>query len=409
MISRRILLTSGPPALLAASLGFWLAGAQAPSAGKSSPQLTADRLHGNGWWPTRRDAPRGDYAGAEACAECHQPEFAAQRQTSMAKAASRSVDTGILRSNAKISLETPLFATTITRGKQGSTYTVARGGDGMSGQILWSMGDGTMGTTFIVESGGGLYESQLSYFTAIHALDLTPGHLPAGPRDLQAAFGERQSEATAQQCFACHTTISSSRGQFDPARATPGVTCEACHGPGGRHVAAMRGGHVDEGRAAILNPAQFDPVKLVDYCGACHRTPLDVAAAKDFVPINIRFQPYRLAKSRCWSQPDARLACTACHNPHEQVERDATFYDAKCLACHASKTATGVTEKDAEAAKIAPSNPSEDQAPGKRPACPVGASQCTTCHMPKYNVPSMHGSFTDHDIRIVRPGAPYPI
>jgi hypothetical protein len=29
--------------------------------------------------------------------------------------------------------------------------------------------------------------------------------------------------------------------------------------------------------------------------------------------------------------------------------------------------------------------------------------------MPKYQVPQMHGKFTDHDIRIVRPGDPYPL
>ena len=29
--------------------------------------------------------------------------------------------------------------------------------------------------------------------------------------------------------------------------------------------------------------------------------------------------------------------------------------------------------------------------------------------MPKYDVPEMHAKFTDHFIRIVRPGEPYPI
>jgi hypothetical protein len=28
--------------------------------------------------------------------------------------------------------------------------------------------------------------------------------------------------------------------------------------------------------------------------------------------------------------------------------------------------------------------------------------------MPKYEDAQFHGSFTDHDIRIVRPGDPYP-
>ena len=39
---------------------------------------------------------------------------------------------------------------------------------------------------------------------------------------------------------------------------------------------------------------------------------------------------------------------------------------------------------------------------------PVWVKDCTSCHMPKYSVASMHGEFTDHWIRIVQPQAPLP-
>jgi hypothetical protein len=35
--------------------------------------------------------------------------------------------------------------------------------------------------------------------------------------------------------------------------------------------------------------------------------------------------------------------------------------------------------------------------PGK--PCPKATAECTTCHMPKYEVAEMHASFTDHRIR----------
>jgi hypothetical protein len=41
-------------------------------------------------------------------------------------------------------------------------------------------------------------------------------------------------------------------------------------------------------------------------------------------------------------------------------------------------------------------------------ACTVSTKSCVTCHMPSVELPSMHAPFTDHRIRIVRPGAPYP-
>jgi hypothetical protein len=31
-----------------------------------------------------------------------------------------------------------------------------------------------------------------------------------------------------------------------------------------------------------------------------------------------------------------------------------------------------------------------------------------TCHMPKYELEGAHNRFTDHQIRIVRTGEPYP-
>ena len=364
------------------------------SAAASSPRLTAERLREPGWWPTMGSAPRKDYAGVEACGACHRDEVTAQSQSSMAMAASRAADTAILRSQSSISRNDAPFVTSIDRGRHGSTYTLARGGEAISGQILWTMGRGELGQTFILQASGDLLESQMSYFPPIARLDLTPGHTLPAAGNLQAAFGQPLSVEDARQCFACHTTAATIKGQFDPSHATPGVTCEVCHGPGAGHISAMALGQVDAGLAAILRPSQFDAVKLVDYCGACHRAPKDVAAMKDNSAINVRFQPYRLAKSRCWSKPDPRLACTACHNPHEQLVRGAGAYDAKCLACHSVKSE-----------KLVQVEPSAN----KSRACPVGVSQCASCHMPKYNVPQMHGSFTDHDIRVVRSGEPFPL
>jgi len=103
----------------------------------------------------------------------------------------------------------------------------------------------------------------------------------------------------------------------------------------------------------------------------------------------VRFPAYRLQNSRCWRN-DLRIQCTACHDPHKPLVREASAYDDKCLACHATAGAT-----QASAGK-----------PGK--ACPTATKDCATCHMPKYDFPDVHHKFTDHDIRVVREGAPIP-
>jgi hypothetical protein len=108
-------------------------------------------------------------------------------------------------------------------------------------------------------------------------------------------------------------------------------------------------------------------------------------------PSTTRSAPYRLVTSKCWgTKGDARLVCTACHDPHQQLETTAAAYDHACLKCHAASVGA---------------RPAADH-PGK--ACPVAAKDCTSCHMPKVYVPEMHDNFTDHRIRIARAGEAFP-
>jgi hypothetical protein len=198
-------------------------------------------------------------------------------------------------------------------------------------------------------------------------------------------------------CFACHTTASSAKSKLNTADAVPGVHCEACHGPGQEHVNLIMAGQIVQARKAIFNPTSLTPTSSIDFCGACHRTTMDVIL-REAEPgaYTIRFQPYRLEESRCWqTTKDARLTCTQCHDPHAPLVTDSRFYDQKCLSCHslrkdahrdASSAARAVTAK----------------------TCPRATANCASCHMPKTNVPEMHSTFTDHFIRIVRPGEPVP-
>jgi hypothetical protein len=154
----------------------------------------------------------------------------------------------------------------------------------------------------------------------------------------------------------------------------------------------MNNGEIDDGLKAILNPAHLSPVALVDFCGACHRTGVDVVMAEGaYGPLNVRFQPYRLEKSRCWGmRGDDRLTCIACHNPHQPLIQNESYYDARCLNCHSPQ-------------RVESHGASQSHA-----VCPKAIANCTSCHMPKYDVPGMHAKFTDHFIRVVRKDEPYP-
>jgi len=161
---------------------------------------------------------------------------------------------------------------------------------------------------------------------------------------------------------------------------------------GRTHAAAMKSDAPQPGAQTIMNPKNLDPVASVDFCGACHRTWEDVVTA-GFTRIgtaNARFAPYRLENSKCWRNPDARLTCVACHDPHQPLEHDPAAYDSRCLQCHVNQRGAKTTADH----------------PGA--ACRIGTKDCTTCHMPKIESASQHSTFTDHWIRIVRAGKPYP-
>ena len=173
---------------------------------------------------------------------------------------------------------------------------------------------------------------------------LRPDTSHSAPPGLEQALGRPLGPKEAQGCFGCHTTASTTDNRFGPNQSLEGVTCEACHGPGSRHVQAMKTGQIERGRKSILNPARLEAASSVDFCGACHRTLGDVIEMGVRGVATVRFQPFRLEESRCWSRANGQLTCVTCHNPHEPLVHDIAAYDQICLRCH-SKGSSGSPEK----------------------------------------------------------------
>ena len=83
-----------------------------------------------------------------------------------------------------------------------------------------------------------------------------------------------------QACLQCHTTLGRPRvatqDNMDTQVAEFGIACEACHGPGGRHVQVMsRPGSLEAYRSGklklhIVNPAKLSHHRSSQVCGQCH-------------------------------------------------------------------------------------------------------------------------------------------
>lgn len=198
-------------------------------------------------------------------------------------------------------------------------------------------------------------------------------------------------------CNKCHTVRTQPRieGQFqmDTTSAEFGIACEACHGPGERHVesngnpATRYAAHLraDESAAdpTIVDPSKLAPVRDAMVCGQCHAAVLDKdeATLREWLKTGFSYRPGDdLAKTRTfrdsgaekfWSDGMIRttgreynaLLHTPCY----------THLDAKrgimtCLSCHEMHKKADDPRSDAEWA--------DDQLkPGMR-----GDLACTQCH-----------------------------
>jgi len=369
--------------LLFAAIGLWLC-SSSPMRAQVLMQSNPPASHGQ---PVRA-IPGVRYIGQSVCTQCHSGKVASQRATAMAKALESVADCEILRLHPRLTFRKGTYSYEIVRDGNGSIYKVSDGVKTVTEPILWCFGRGGAGQTYVFRHNGSYYQSRVSFYNDVRGIDLTFGAPNSDPGSIDDAAGAPMSHNETRSCFACHSTAAISDGQLQIERLVPGVNCEACHGPGEKHVAAMRTGNPQEKQ--IFNPKTLSTEDMSNYCGSCHRTWEEVASMHIYNINNLRFQPYRLTNSRCYDADDRRISCTTCHNPHEDPKREAVFYDAKCLACH---------NPDPKAAQV-----------GKRTAaiCKIGKQQCATCHMPKYEIPGSHFRFTDHQIRVVKADSPYP-
>ncbi|MEJ7618430.1 MAG: multiheme c-type cytochrome, partial [Pyrinomonadaceae bacterium] len=276
----------------------------------------------------------------------------------------------------------------------------------ISEPILHCFGQGTAGQTYMLKHEGSFYESRVSFYNDIKGLDITLGYPRTAPSSLKEALGRLTGPDEARSCYGCHATAATSGMQLQLETLMPGVSCEACHGPGEKHLAAMKSGNAAE--KSIFNPATLSGDELTqEFCAACHRSAEDVALMPDQAGINnVRFQPYRIFNSPCYAD-DKRISCTACHNPHQELKRDVSFYDAKCLACHTAKPKLQSAQLINLSARV-PAEADDKQFAATVKPCPVETKNCASCHMPKVELPGAHTKFTDHRIRVVRPNEAFP-
>ena len=243
-------------------------------------------------------------------ASCHVTESAVQPDTPMAQTLSLVANCRLLQSRPLLSGQLGRYSYQIVTEGGKSTYIVSDGVHTTTQALIWAVGQGRGGQSYLYDRDGVFYEARASYFRQIGNLDLTLGHPGAEPAGLDEAAGRPLGDSDVVKCFNCHSTGAEGESGLQLAYRTPGITCEKCHGPGGEHVAAIQSGKMND--LHIFNPGRMKVDEQVyDFCGSCHRNAFDVANNKASGIVTIRFEPYRLVLSRCFDSRDPRISCIA--------------------------------------------------------------------------------------------------
>ncbi len=258
--------------------------------------------------------------------------------------------------------------------------------------VDYIFGSGDRGVTPVVHDADGRYfESRLSYYHDPVGWDVTSGH-PVQP-DLPPALyqGLSLSLDEVRRCMDCHNTnpyaILSGTG---PESRDNAIGCERCHGPGANHQLAVSARSAD---LAIGRPSLASGAPIVALCGECHSPRSKDQTPSPGSPASVRFPGTTLPWSRCYSESQGTLDCTTCHDPHKNAETSMSWYESRCLECHAPFRSTSIRS----------TGPPAGSDRHGRLSCPVQPETgCITCHMPKVKTPVAHTRFTDHFIRVHR-------
>jgi tetratricopeptide (TPR) repeat protein len=378
------------------------------------------------------DAATASYVGVEACAACHQAETKLWRGSHHDLAMQHVNETSVLGDFNNTSFEH--FGVRSRFFRDGAKYLVET--DGADGKLATFEIKFTFGVEplqqYLVEFPDGRLQPLPIAWDSRPKDKGGQRWFHLYPDERIGADDELHWTKLAQNwnfmCASCHTTnlhknFDAKTDTFRTTYSEINVACEACHGPGSRHVdwakAGANAAEADKGLIVGFNerananwtraegapsPHRAAPPaalrKEVETCGLCHARAAelkedwipghDLSESHLVTPIErqlytadgqmidheetYNYVPFK--QSRMFA---AGVTCSDCHDPHSAKLRVSPTQT--CLSCHSAELATSAHTHHEKA---------------------DGAPECVSCHMPAHSymvVDVRH----DHSFRIPRP------
>ncbi len=377
---------------------------------------------------------RPGFVGAQACSSCHKKQYTAWRRSHHFRAMEVASITTVRGDFSNTTFTSHGVASTFFR-KDNKFFVRTEGPDGKPGtyQIMFTFGISPLQQYLVRFPNGRLQALTIAWDTRPKSaggqrwFNLQPGRR-IGPGD--PLHWTKRAYNWNFMCADCHSTslqkaFNLKTNSYRTVFSEPNVACEACHGPGAKHVrwaAAARSGKptvtgTTKGLAVRLkDPGRFDwifnlgrkiarrqspasKVSLTDSCGRCHARrsvlfrqfahgqPLTnshlPALLRDelyFPDGQIRDEVYVYGSFLQSRMATAGVTCANCHDPHSQ--KLLAKGNALCAQCHKVKafnTTKHHRHKEGSA-----------------------GAQCVSCHMPARTYMVIDPR-RDHSFRIPRP------
>jgi len=375
------------------------------------------------------EPPPADYAGSDACRQCHETQYDAWRASHHALAMQIAGSGTVLGDFSGNSFD--YFGVTSSFYRRDDRYYVRT--DNAQGElqeypVLYTFGITPLQQYLVAFPGGRLQALPLAWDSRpIEAGGQRWFHLYP---DEPILHGDELHWTGRQQnwnymCAECHSTdleknYSIESDTFATSWSEISVGCEACHGPGTRHIAAAQRGEFgnraglvtdldDTGRAtwvmnretgiAVRSEVRLRAPVQPEACGRCHsrRSMLTKDYTFDrplmdthlpslldeglyFDDGQIREEVYVYGSFLQSRMYQAGVSCSDCHEPHAARLRTAGEPSAICATCHLPARFDS----------------------GEHHHHPPGTASCVDCHMTSRDFMVIDGR-RDHSFRIPRP------
>ena len=377
----------------------------------------------------RADEQQPSFVGAQACAGCHAAQAAAWQPSHHALAMQPAKPATVLGDFSGAMLEH--FGVVTTFSRDGDRYMVRT--DGPDGAlhdypVAYTFGVRPLQQYLIAMPGGRYQALGIAWDSRAQAeggqrwFHLYPDQrLPAGDR----LHWTGRDQTWNYMCADCHSTgvvknFDLGKNAYATTWTDVNVGCEACHGPGSRHVAWAQSGAASEddhkGLVAWLKPTDAGHWEMNAATGIAHRTEklasseLDACAGcharrKVIAPAALPGAPFLDSALPAYLEPGlyhadgqidgevfeygsflqsrmyhAGVTCSNCHDPHSLSLR--AEGNGLCAQCHMQAKFDATAHHHHE--------------PGS------AGAQCANCHMPSKTYMEVDAR-RDHSFRVPRP------